>query len=92
MSGLVTPEIFMNIISCHIFSKSSTSTVILTCRSALFPYDLYKVFVVVEIQEGGLDNIPMSLQMQIHADNLHQKDSILTCKAAIPSIYNTLKK
>ena len=35
LSGLGIPDTLMNIMSCHGFSKSSISTVILTCRSAL---------------------------------------------------------
>ena len=47
-SGLGIPDILMNIISCHGFSKSSIITVIFTCRSSLVPYYLSKVFSVVE--------------------------------------------
>ena len=73
----------MDIMSCHGLSKYSISTVILTCRSALVTYYISKVFVIVEIKEGGLDNIAMSTKNQINADNLPLEDSILTCKAVI---------
>ena len=61
-SGLGIPDIFMNIMSCHEFSKSSISTVILKCCSALAPYHLSKGFVIFEAEEGGIDNIPMSVK------------------------------
>ena len=63
----------------------------MTFRSALVPYYLSKGFVVFESEEGDIDNIPMSVKIQIHADNLHQENSLLTCKAEILSIINTLK-
>ena len=34
----------------------------------------------------------MSLKTQIHAYDLHQEDSLLTCKASIPSIVNILNR
>ena len=46
---------------------------ILTFRSALVPYYLTKVFVIVETEEGDVDNTPMSVKIQIRADNLLQE-------------------
>ena len=82
-SGLGVYKIFMNIMSCHGFSKYSTSTVILTFRSALVPYYLSKGFVIVEKKEDSLDNIPMMTKNQINDDNLHPKYNILTCTTEI---------
>ena len=48
MSGMGTPEILMNIMSCHGFSKYTASSVILTCRGSLVPCYLNKVFITVE--------------------------------------------
>ena len=86
------PDIFINIISCHGFSKSSISKIIFTYCSTLVTNYLYKGFIVVETEEGGLDHIPMSMKMKNCADNLHQEYIIITCKAAIPFIVNTLNK
>ena len=47
----------MNIMLCHGFYKYLISTVIFTCHSAQVPYHLSKSFVIVEIEEGGVDNI-----------------------------------
>ena len=52
----------MNIMECHGFDKYTISTVIFTCRSALVPYYLSKVFVVVETEVGGVDNIPTTVK------------------------------
>ena len=58
--------------------KSSISTVILTCLNALVPYFLSKGFIIVETEEGGLDNITMNVKMKIHADNIYHEDSLQT--------------
>ena len=50
-----------------------------------------KGFIIVETRKGGVDDITMMVKIKIHADNLHQDDIILTCKAVIPLIFNTLK-
>ena len=47
-SVLGITEILMNIMSCHSFSKLITSTVILTFRSALAPYYLSKIFLLLK--------------------------------------------
>ena len=60
MSGLVIPEILMNIMSCRGFSRSLIST-----------YYLSKLFVIVETEEGGLYNIPIRVKNKINAVNLH---------------------
>ena len=48
LSGLGIPEILMNIMPCHGFSKLTTSTVILTCHSAFVPYYWTKRVFIVE--------------------------------------------
>ena len=82
----------MNIILCHGFTKSSISTVIFTCRSVLVPYYLSRVFVIVETEEGGIYNIHTSVKIQTRSEYLHKFDSLLTLKATITSIVNTLDK
>ena len=58
MSGLVIPEILINIMPCHGFSEVTTATVIITCCSALVPYYLSKGFISVGKVEGVFVNIP----------------------------------
>ena len=74
----------MNVMSCHGLLKSPISTVILTYPSALVPNYLNKVSVVVETEEGGPYNIPITIKEQINDVNLHNEDILLKCKAAIP--------
>ena len=82
--GLGIPDILMNIMSCHGFYKYSIYTVILACWSALARYYISKGFVIVETEVGGVDNITITMKEQIHAAHLHQEESLLTCKLAIP--------
>ena len=72
LSGLVIPDTLMNIMSCCGFSESPISTVILTFRVDSVTHYLSKVFVIIETEEGGIDNIIMSLKIQTHDDNLYQ--------------------
>ena len=51
----------MNNISFYLFPKYSIMTVIFTCCDDLVTYDLSKEFLVVEIEEGEVDNIPKKL-------------------------------
>ena len=78
LSVLVIPDILMNIMSCHGFSKYSISTVILAFHISLVTYYIYKVFVIVETEEVGIYNIPISFKNQIDSDGVHTKDILLT--------------
>ena len=57
MSGLGTPDIMMNIMSCHGIVKSSISTVIFTCCNSLVACYLSKGFLIIETEAGGVDII-----------------------------------
>ena len=92
LSGLGIPEILMNIMSYYGFAISSISIVILKCCSALVPCYRSKVFSVFETKEGGIYNILTSVKNKINADNLHPEESLITSKAVITLIVNTLKK
>ena len=84
MSGLGIPEILMNIMSCQGFDKSSISTVILIYLNALVIYYLYKSFVIVEIEVGGVYNIIINVKEKINAAPLNKYDSLIPFKLAIP--------
>ena len=56
------PLILMNIMSCHVFSKNTLSAVILTCQSTLVPIYPSKLFIIVEAEEAGLDNVPVNVK------------------------------
>ena len=69
--------------TCHGFSVSTISTVILTCQSAHVPYYLAKEFFIVEKEEGCFKNILEEVLKQINASPLHHKDILLACKAVM---------
>ena len=71
-SRLGLPDIFMNIMPCCRFYKSPVSIVILTYHSTLVTYYLFKVSVIVEIEEGVLDNITISVKSRIDTVSLNQ--------------------
>ena len=73
------------------FSKMTTSTVIITCCSALVTYYLSNVFIIVENVDEVFVNMPDPVFKQINASQLHDYDIILECKAAMFSIFKTLK-
>ena len=47
---------------------------------------------LLEKKKGDLDNIPISMKYQPNGNNLHPEDILLTCRAEIPSIVDTLNK
>ena len=67
--GLVIPDILMSIMSCHGFSKSLISTVILTCRSALVFRGHY-----CNIQSGyslNFKHIKKSLSQEMYMNSMY---------------------
>ena len=73
-SGLRITIIIMlscHVMSCYGFSKVTTSTLILTCFSALVPYYLSKVFIIIEKLDEVFLNIPETALRQINASILH---------------------
>ena len=47
-SGIGTPELSTNIISCQGFVKNTKSAIILSCSSKLVDYNIQKCFVLLE--------------------------------------------
>ena len=80
----------MNIMPFRVLKKT-LSTVILTCRSTLVPIYTSKVFIIVETEEAGLDNVPVRVKKKRKSIGLNYEDSLLKCKTTILLIVNTLK-
>ena len=70
----------------------TTSTVIITCCSALVPYYLSKWFIIVEKVYGLFVNITDPIFNQINASLLHDEDRLLACKASIPYIVQNIEQ
>ena len=58
LSGIVIPEILLNIVFCYDFVQDNKSTLILACRIKLVLYYLYKYFVILEQDSLALKNVP----------------------------------
>ena len=80
----------MNIMPFRVLKKT-LSTVILTCRSTLVPIYTSKVFIIVETEEAGLDNVTVRVKKKRKSICLHYEDSLLKYKTTILLIVNTLK-
>ena len=80
----------MNIMPFRVLKKT-LSTVILTCRSTLVPIYTSKVFIIVETEEAGLDNVTVRVKKKRKSIGLHYEDSLLKYKTTILLIVNTLK-
>ena len=87
-----TPEVLINIMLCHCFSKVIESTLTITCYSALVPYYLSKGFIIVEKVDGVFVNITDPFLNNTDDSPLHDEYSLLPCKYAMPLIVKTLNK
>ena len=58
MSGIFTPELLMNIMSCHGFVNNTKSAVILSYYIKLIDYYLSKDLVLNENNSISLNNMP----------------------------------
>ena len=91
-SGIVIPEVLMNIMSCNGFAQEVNTTVILKCHWQLFSYYLSKDFVILYHRTYALENINLTAKQQIHKINKHPSDCYMTYNRSILSVLNTLKK
>ena len=67
--GIGIPEVLMNLISWHGFTKKKNSTVMLVCRYCLVNYYLSKGFVIFEHNSKQLISVTNGLKLIIHAIN-----------------------
>ena len=89
--GTEIPEILMNIMACHGFSKYRISTVIFTCPIIPVPWYFFKGFIIVETEKGGPDNIAIMSKQQINAFNYINKTFSLHAKRKFHQLTTHLK-
>ena len=70
------PEVLMNLVSCHKFTKNNNSIFILVCRSCLVNYYFAKRFVILEHNSKKLISVPNDLKLTIHATNIQKRDML----------------
>ena len=91
-SWLGIPKILMNVMSCHDFSKPTTSKVIITYHKALVLYHLTREFRIVKKVKCVFYNSSERVLRKTNTSPLHEKDRLLTCKSAVPSIEKTFNQ
>ena len=91
ISGIVIPDLIMNIISYHGFVNDKKPTVILSYCSTFVEYFLSKGFLILENGSIALNNLPLFVKQIIDAEILHKNYFVMACYRAISSEANTLK-
>ena len=90
--GIGIPEVIMNLISCHGFTKNTISNFILVCHYWLVNYNYAKGFVIIEHNSQHSRSVPNETKQLIHAINKQKKDYVIACYTYIYSAANTLKQ
>ena len=81
MSGLGIPEILMNIMTCHEYTRSPNSSVIISFHNELVPYYISKVFYPVEKEDGMYNNIPEAVMDEINGVGIYKDDHTMKTTA-----------
>ena len=79
VSGIVVPELLMNIISCRLFANNKKSAVILSCRSKLVDYYIQKNYVLLKNNSKVFNNVPLRVKEIINAENLSLNNFVMAC-------------
>ena len=79
MLGIGLPEVLMNLISCHVFTKKTNSNVISLCHTQLVEYYLAKGFVIIAHKSEKLSSVSNEAKKRIHATNIHKQDFVMAC-------------
>ena len=73
------PEVLMNIISCHIFTKKINPTVILLFHTRLVEYYLEKGFIIIQYNSKNLSSVPNKEKQITHAINIQKSYFVMAC-------------
>ena len=65
VSGIVIPELLININSCHGFVKNTKSAVILSCCIKFVDYYLQFIFVLLKNNSNAFKNVTLRLKQRI---------------------------
>ena len=91
ISGIVITQFLLNIVSYYGYNQDNNSTLILTCRSKLVSYYLWKGFVRIEKSYQALKNFPQIVKNCITAINMYENDSTMSWCNPIHLVTNNLK-
>ena len=90
--GIGIPDLLINLLSCHGFSKSINYDVILKFPKRMLEYYFPKGFAILECNTNNLAKLPNAVKQIIYAEETDNSDYFMTCINTIPSTSNTLKK
>ena len=84
--GIIIPELLMNLVSCHVFTKKHHSTVILLFQSHLVNYYLAKSFVIIKQNSSNLGSFPNDVKLIIHVIDKQKTYYVMACTTEIYSL------
>ena len=90
--GIGIPYFWMNLLSCHSFSKNIKYIVILKCPKRMLEYYFSKGFCILECNSNNLKKIPNISKQRIHAEETHNPDYVMNFITTTPFISDTLKR
>ena len=85
-------ELLLNLVSFHVLTEKTYSTVILNCRSSLVNNYLAKGLFNIEEDSKQSSMIPNEVKLRIHAIEQLYKYFFMTKNKAVSSVANTIKK
>ena len=90
--GIGIPEVLINLILCHVFTKKKKSTIVLLRHTQLVEYYLEKGLVILLHNYKNLSSLPNEAKQIILVINIHKSDYVMDCYTEITSVENTIKK
>ena len=90
--GIGIPELLLNLVSCHGFTKKPNSTVILNCRSCLLNNYLAKGFYIIEKYSKQKIMLPNDVKLRIHVIDQMDTDFVMAKNISISAVVNTTKQ
>ena len=88
--GIGIPELLLNLLYCHRFTKKPNSTVILNFRSRLINNYLSKGFSIIEHNTKQLSLIPNHVKFIINLIDKLKTDYVMVKNEAISTVANTI--
>ena len=89
--GIGIPDLLLNLLSCHGFSKNSESVVMLKFPHRMPEYYFNKGFFIFDCDEVTLKRLPSQVKDRVGAEVAVNSDLVMLCYTTIPSTSNKLK-
>ena len=83
--GIGIPDLLMNFLSCHGFTKNIKSIVILNVLKGCWN-TISKIFGILERNSNSLKKILNLVKQIIHSEETHDSDYVMTCNTIITYI------